>query len=293
MVSPDVSTGSDTRPGRRSGDHAGGAAPAGMTYSFTAALAASQGARNHQEDAAALWPGPATSAAPFERPSEDGLLVAILADGMGGHAGGALASRTVCASFLSAFAQEAGPLRERLRSGMTAANRAIALEVEADRALNGMGSTLVGAAFGPDGLEWISIGDSPLYLWRRGELALINEDHSLAPLLDELARAGRITAEQARSDSRRHMLRSAVTGEDIDLVDLAQRPLALHAGDHIVLASDGIHTLDEAEIARIVAAYTADGPGSIAAALVRSVDNHRDPHQDNCTVVVVRIDTTP
>ncbi len=261
-----------------------------MMHSFTAALAAIQGSRHHQEDAAALWPGPATTGAHLEREPEDGMLVAVLADGMGGHAGGAKASRTVCANFLGAFAKAAAPVRERLRTGMTAANHAVGQEAEADHSLNGMGSTLVGAAFGSDGLEWVSVGDSPLYLWRRGEIALLNEDHSLAPLLDELAREGRITPEQARTDSRRHMLRSAVTGDEIELVDLAKHPLELFGGDHIVLASDGIHTLDPTEIARIVAAYAQDGPKAIAAALVRSVDNIRDPHQDNCTVVVVRVD---
>jgi protein phosphatase len=264
-----------------------------MSLTFSAALAATRGAREHQEDAAILWPGAAAAAAPFERPQEDGRLVAVLADGMGGHAGGALASRTVCTSFLSAFALEPGAVRERLRSGMNAANRAVALEVDQNRNLNGMGSTLVGASFGPEGLEWISVGDSPLYLWRSAEMALLNEDHSLAPLLDELARTGRITAERARSDPRRHMLRSAVTGEDIDFVDLAHKPLDLLLGDVVILASDGIHTLEEHEVSRIVAAYAADGPAAVAAALVRAVESMRDPHQDNFTVVVVGVEAAP
>ena len=121
-------------------------------------------------------------------------------------------------------------------------------------------------------------------------MALINEDHSLAPLLDELARNGRIPAEQARTDHRRHMLRSAVTGDEIELVDLAVKPLALLPGDHVVIASDGIHTLDETEISRTIAAYATDGPAAVAAALVRAVDSIRDPHQDNFTVVIVRVD---
>ena len=237
-----------------------------------------------------LWPGEAVAAVPFMRAAEDGVLVAVLADGMGGHAGGALASRTVCASFISTFAGELGPFRERLRAGMVAANRAIELHVEDNRALEGMGSTLVGAALGADGLEWVSVGDSPLYLYRGGEIALLNEDHSLAPLLDKMASEGRISAEQARSDHRRHMLRSAVTGGEIELIDLAQRPLVLFPGDHIVIASDGIHALDETEIARVVTAYQADGPEAIAAALIRDVEGVRDPHQDNCTIVVVRVE---
>ena len=261
-----------------------------MMHTFTSALATTQGARHYQEDAAVLWPGPAAAAEPFDLPAEEGLLIAALADGMGGHAGGALASRTVCASFLDAIAHDVATVRERLRNALNASNRAVALEVAADRSLRGMGATLIGAAFGPEGLEWVSVGDSPLYLLRDGQLQLVNEDHSLAPLLDELARAGRISPEQARNDSRRHMLRSAVTGEELDLVDLAQKPLVLEAGDHVLLASDGIHTIDNSEIARIVAAYASDGPQAIADALVRGVDNMRDPHQDNFTVIVVRAD---
>ena len=254
---------------------------------YLAAIAASQGARQQQEDAAALWPGPATSLPAFDQPPEEGRLVAVLADGMGGHAGGALASRIVCAHFLAAYAGALGEVRERLETSLWTCNEAIAQNVAANRALEGMGSTLVGAAFGPDGLEWVSVGDSPLYLWRDGEIALVNEDHSLAPLLDELARAGKITEAEALGDTRRHMLRSAVTGEDIELVDLAAKPLALLPGDCVILASDGIHTIEDAEISRIVAAYLADGPQAVASALVRTVDNLRDPHQDNVTVVVV------
>ena len=258
--------------------------------SFAAALAASQGARSYQEDAAALWPGPAAAAMPFELPAEAGRLVAVLADGMGGHAGGALASRTACTSFLAAYAREPASVRDRLRAGLRAANRAMACEVEANAALQGMGSTLIGAAFGPEGLEWVSVGDSPLYLWRAGEIALINEDHSLAPLLDQMAREGKISASAARNDHRRHMLRSAVTGEEIELVDLSVKALQLEAGDCVLLSSDGIHTLEPAEIARIVLAYAPDGAAAIAQALVRGVDAMRDPHQDNFTVVAVRAD---
>ena len=255
---------------------------------FEAARRASQGVRNNQEDCAVLWPGGDDPFAPATDLCEAGRLDTVLADGMGGHAGGALASRAVCEHFLLGYSGQIGPTRDRLRGGLASANRAIELVVEGNPALSGMGSTLIGAVFGPDGLEWISVGDSPLYLYRRGEIALLNEDHSLAPALDQLAAAGKITHEEARTDPRRHMLRSAITGEDLDLVDLSVKPLALQPGDYVVLASDGIHTLDEGEIARLITAYAADGPKVIASALIRSVDNMRDPQQDNTTVVVVR-----
>jgi protein phosphatase len=55
-----------------------------------------------------------------------------------------------------------------------------------------------------------------------------------------------------------------------------------------VLASDGIHTLETDEIARVIGAYSNDGCEAVAAALIRAVEQMRDPHQDNTTVVVVR-----
>ena len=251
---------------------------------FDSAWRATRGARRNQEDAAVVWPiAPAPAGA-----SDPDRLVAVLADGMGGHAGGAVASRIVCEAFLANVTQTKGAVRERLRSGLEAANTAIATEVDSHPALSGMGSTLIGVLFGNEGLEWVSVGDSPLYLFRAGEVALLNEDHSLAPALDQMAAEGRLTFEQARSDPRRHLLRSAVTGEELDLVDLSHRPLELRAGDYVVLASDGIHTLETDEIARVISAYQADGCEAIAAALIRAVEQMRAPQQDNTTVVVVR-----
>jgi protein phosphatase len=249
---------------------------------FKSAHFASRGARRYQEDAAMTSLD--ASAQGADAPDR---LVAVLADGMGGHAGGAVASRLVCETFIESIEKAAGGNRERLRSALDAANAAIAEHVAKNPALRGMGSTLVGTLFGPEGVEWVSVGDSPLYLYRNGEIALLNEDHSLAPVLDQLAAEGRLSEVEARTDPRRHLLRSAVTGEELDLVDLSRQPLALHVGDCVVLASDGIHTLDTHEIARIVSAYLSSGPEAIAQALVRNVELASDPHQDNVTVLVV------
>ena len=255
---------------------------------FDRAWRASKGARPYQEDALALWPG--------SNPIDPGLagagvpasFVAVLADGMGGHAGGAVASRLVCECFLRTFREADAPILDRLGAALVAANDAIAKAADEDPLLNGMGSTVVGAVFGADGLRWLSVGDSPLYLYRAGEVALLNEDHSLAPALDLMAATGKITHEQARADPRRHMLRSAVTGEEIDMIDMSRQPLALESGDYIVLASDGVDTLEPAEVARIIQGYARDGAKSVAKAIIRAVEALREPHQDNATVLVVR-----
>ena len=117
---------------------------------------------------------------------------------------------------------------------------------------------------------------------------MLNEDHSLAPELDRLVAEGRLTEKEARRDPRRHMLRSAVTGEEIDLIDVSRQPLALEAGDYVVLASDGIATLEPAELARVIQGYATDGAAAVANAIIRAIEALREPYQDNATVLVVR-----
>ncbi len=253
---------------------------------FRHASRASQGKRSYQEDASAVW----QCGAGISSSRGAMALVAVLADGMGGHAGGALASGTICTAFLEALRVREGAVGERLKFALTEANGAIAAAVVGNPGLSGMGATLVGVAFAADGAEWVSVGDSPLYLVRRGEIARLNEDHSLAPMLDRLVAEGRLTADQARIDPRRHYLRAAVSGEELDLIDVSRRPLMLEAGDVIVVASDGIHTLGDEAIGRLVATYVSDGVDAIAGALIDAVDRAADAMQDNTTVVVIAVD---
>ena len=250
---------------------------------FEYASRASQGARSYQEDAAIVRAG---GAGQGPHPQA---LTAVLADGMGGHAGGALASSTACKVFLDAYLASAGDVSARLDDALKRANAAIGECVEENPALDGMGCTLIGTVFGPAGVEWVSVGDSPLFLLRHGEIVLLNEDHSLAPEIDKLAAAGRMTWEDAKADPRRHFLRSALTGADMDLIDRSHRPLALEPGDVVVLSSDGIHTLSEPDILRVVTETGTRGPEAVADALLAAVEAGGDIYQDNTTVVVVRV----
>ena len=242
----------------------------GLAY----AIGADQGARNYQEDAAAVRP-------------RVGGLAAVLADGMGGHAGGAVASEVASTHFLDAFSAAAGDEMSRLAEALDLANAALADKAAGRPELRGMGCTLLGASFGPASLDWISVGDSPLYLVRGGDILRLNEDHSLAPEIDRLVALGRMSEDMARIDPRRHVLRSALMGGEIELVDRSQTPLALEPGDIVILASDGIHAIPEAEIARVAA--SAATPDAAAEALIAAVAAAGDPHQDNTTVVVVQI----
>jgi serine/threonine protein phosphatase PrpC len=257
---------------------------------FEHATRASQGARPYQEDAAAVWPGDVASAGQVAAPMPgDTALLAVLADGMGGHAGGSLASSTLCDVFIESFSKGAGNGMQRLEPALTAANHAIREKVLANPALSGMGATLVGVSIGPSGLSWISVGDSPMYLFRNGELVQLNEDHSLAPVIDRMVAQGKISQEEARNDPRRHYLRSAVTGDEIELVDMPERPLALAGGDVVLISSDGIHTLEPEHITSVIEHHMAKGAAAIADALLLAVDGAGEPHQDNTTVIAVKV----
>ena len=169
---------------------------------------------------------------------------------------------------------------------LTRANGAIAAAVAENPALDSMGSTLVSAVVASEGLHWISVGDSPLWLFREGQLERLNADHSMAPLLADLVAAGRMTAEDAARHPSQHSLRSVVMGDEMPLIDVSSRPVALEEGDRVVLASDGLLTLDEQEIADILK-KTRDVPlEDSAAALIQAVEGAGHPYQDNVTVLL-------
>ena len=213
-------------------------------------------------------------------------LVLLVADGMGGHAGGATASRVVVESFGAAFGQSRGAISERLEDGLRDANWNVAGIARKNSSLGGMGATLVAAHIsGQRFLRWISVGDSPMWRFSKGSLLRLNRDHSMTPLLAQLVQLGHLTAEEAATDTRHHRLRSVVMGGDIPLIDLQDDAIELDAGDVLILASDGLETLNENEVATIAKAHGTSSK-ALVEALLTAVRGKSMPYQDNATVVV-------
>lgn len=210
----------------------------------------------------------------------------LLADGMGGHVSGDTASRLINKTFIETYPRASGPVTDRLRECLDAANQAIAAAVEEDPELNGMGSTLLAVVVSQRGLEWLSIGDSPLWLCRDGHLVRINSDHSMAPVLADMVASGRMTEDEIEQDSSRHMLRSAVTGDEISLIDVSSQPRDLKKDDLLLLASDGIMTLGEKEIVNILQDMQGASLEETAVALLKAVEDVALPNQDNATVLL-------
>lgn len=241
---------------------------------------AAQGSRSRQEDDYGV----------FELPPEleAGDLLLVLADGMGGEQGGARASALAVRGFVELYdAASAAAIPERLEQTLARVNERMARDVASDpQGLHGMGCTLLAVVLAEEGLYWISVGDSPLWLCRHGRLRRLNQDHAYRSVLAYQVNNGEISAAEAARHPDRNALISAVTGAELDLVDLPRQAYPLELGDQILLASDGLLTLNEKEIAAVLGRTRAeDHPCS---RLLAAVAEHCNLRQDNVTVLWAR-----
>jgi protein phosphatase len=208
-----------------------------------------------------------------------GLRAFVVADGMGGHAGGETASRITVETLQAVFAEAGGGVGERLRAALETANRRIHEEQLRDPRLSGMGTTGVALGFGPDGAFVANVGDSRAYRMRGGSLQQLTRDHSVVA---ELERRGYITAAQAAVHPRRNeVLRSLGTEESVE-VDID--PVEVAPEDVFLLCSDGLSgVVPDAEIAALLVRQPAE---DAARALVEAALAAGGP--DNVTVQIVR-----
>ncbi|GFG53380.1 serine/threonine protein phosphatase [Mycolicibacterium agri] len=164
-----------------------------------------------------------------------GARLLALADGMGGHAAGEVASQLVIAALAHLDDDEpGGDLLSKLEEAVREGNAAIAAHVEADPELEGMGTTLTAILFDGNRLGLVHIGDSRGYLLRDGELTQITKDDTFVQtLVDE----GRITAEEAHSHPQRSLIMRALTGHEVEPTLIMREA---RAGDRYLLCSDGL-----------------------------------------------------
>lgn len=226
----------------------------------------------------------ACTTAEEETQSHPGGRLLIVADGMGGHRGGATASRlaaeTVKAQFLGS---ETTDIPTALKESLTRANARIFSEAQSNPELRGMGTTTsVLAVRGDRG--WLAhVGDSRIYLVRNDRITQLTEDHSLVATM---VREGLLTSAEAETHPRRNVLqRSMGVAEEVE-VDV-RGPIELQEGDVFILCSDGLHGLvkenELKEIARKPIEAAADE--FLQKALERGAP-------DNVTVIVARVEVT-
>ncbi len=218
----------------------------------------------------------------------------VLADGLGGHESGADASRIVVDTFRDAGNKgrfdKAETRRQALRDALERANSEIGQGVDPAHGHRGMASTVVAAVVAHGELSWVSVGDSHLYVWRKGRLAKLNEDHSQAGIM---VRSGQYKPGDPELQAVKSVLVSALTGRKLDIVDLPQTTFKIEVDDVLILASDGLNTLDDNEIERIVTEVRPQGAVRLSTVLLETVRSRRAPRQDNTTVAVARVLALP
>jgi protein phosphatase len=252
---------------------------------FEFASAQIQGKRSAQEDAIEVsLPGAAREGAPgcAER------LVVAMADGMGGHVGGRIAASIVSKRFIETVG-DGESWSEAAVLALSHANLALRAATEKRPDLDGMGSTLVGLTASTDGIAWISVGDTGLFHLSADGFARLNEDHSFGAYLDEQAARGLITHEAASADRRRNQLFHALLGDPIDHFEHRGQRLGLRPGDMILMATDGLKTLDDGAVGAFLAAHRDLPAVDLVRALLDAVEAADRPRQDNTTLFLVRV----
>jgi protein phosphatase len=209
----------------------------------------------------------------------------LVADGMGGHVAGQLASRLAAEHTVEALAlvaDRSATLTEKLRYCVAAANHHVFATAQGKPEVAGMGTTLVALLAGGGRFALAHVGDSRAYLVRGGRIRQLTDDHSLVA---ELVRRREISPDDAHGHPHRHVLTRAVgvrRSVDPDLAELTPAP-----GDVIVLCSDGLTTLvQDPEIAALVASES--DLDEVCERLV-ALANARGG-DDNVTVALVRCD---
>lgn len=203
-----------------------------------------------------------------------------VADGMGGHAAGDVASRVVV-SILSGLDEDAvgGDLVDSLRKATFQANEHLRAMVQGDSELDGMGTTLTAMLYSGNRFGLVHIGDSRAYLMRAGELSQITHDDTFVQsLVDE----GRITADEATTHPQRSVLLRVLTGADVEPYFSVREAVA---GDRYLICSDGLSGVVSDET--IAEALEIDDPQDAADRLVELALRAGAP--DNVTCVVADV----
>lgn len=215
----------------------------------------------------------------------DGAHLLVVADGMGGHRGGATASSTAIATILEEFhSSSSADIDQMLHEGIETANARIFEMAQADADLEGMGTTLV--AFVVDARHRATVahvGDSRAYRHRQGQLEPLTTDHSVVA---EMQRRGLLSAEEASTHPRRNeILRSVgVLGEvEVELASVETAP-----GDRFLLCSDGLSgMISDDEIAEVVQSRS---PREAVETLIDMANERGGP--DNITVQILAMPTS-
>ena len=206
----------------------------------------------------------------------------VVADGMGGHAAGEVASEIAVETISSAYYQDDNneDMTASLLHAIKRANALIHQRAAENMMRSGMGTTCVAAALRGSTAYIANIGDSRAYMIRAGQVRQVSQDHSW---VEEQVRAGLLTREQARSHAQRNVItRSLGTQSDVDVDIFTEQ---VFEGDTLLLCSDGLSgQITDDDLRTIIGKYT---PQESVYRLVERANENGGP--DNITAIVIRV----
>lgn len=202
----------------------------------------------------------------------------LVADGMGGHAGGDVASQLACEVVVSCVNQ-----RATLADAIAQAHQRILEKSAATTELAGMGTTLVAAQRQGNGCLLAWVGDSRIYLWRSGELTQLSTDHSF---VQDLVFRGVLTKEEAGSHPQKNLINQALGQVNLKRLKIDTLFVKLKPEDQLLLCTDGLHDmLAETELMRCF--QSADSAEQLRDLLIQSVLTTQA--SDNFSFIVVKV----
>ena len=209
--------------------------------------------------------------------------LAIVADGMGGHEGGQIASHIAVDATRDSYASTtAADPQQALVTALAEAHRRIQERAREDVNLIGMGTTCTAFAIVDGKLHYAHVGDSRLYLMRNGSLRVLSRDHSLVARLIE---TGMIREEEAENHPQKHVLTAALGVSDGIEPDAPPQPLTLQNSDVVLICTDGLWgQLTEKELREILVSQK---PAQACQSLVQLAKEHGGP--DNLTLQIAHV----
>ena len=249
-----------------------------MALMIDACIAQHQGDRLEQQDRVALMP----------HPKGGGVALAVVADGMGGHTGGALAAQQVLHTAeinLGRFSARLEQPKELLESSLHEAH----VLIKASRFINEMEphSTAVMLLLQPGKISWAHCGDSRMYCFRGEYLQFRTIDHSY---VESLVAKGRLTPELAQFHPRRNILMTSLGGGETPQIDYGDTE-DLRAGDSFILCSDGLWGyFSDTELGAILSTHSARAASDLLISRARTRARNEG---DNLSLVVIKLMAAP
>ena len=259
------------------------AVPEVYTDKIQIGISSKKGTRKYQQDSVVAMDRKTMSDLQFKKS------IAILCDGMGGMEGGELASAVTAKTLYEDYCK-ANPsnIPSFFRNEVRKLDDIVSNLRDNNNRIMDSGSTLVCAVVENGMFNWLSVGDSRIYILRKNEMVQITTDHNYYYVLKNKVKEGVISAAEAENDPRKEALISYIGIGKESEIGLNEKPFQLVDGDIILLCSDGLYkTLSDGEIAEIIFRYCGDVEKA-AEELTETAVTKKRKGQDNTSVALIR-----